>query len=218
MEKDEKIGLFGGTFNPIHYGHLRSAEEIRERFGLSTITFIPASIPPHKNPEGIADARHRLEMTRLSCRNHPHFSVSDFEIQQPGISYSITTIEHFQREAGTGTTIFFILGTDAFAEITTWMSYERLFSSCNFIVIDRPEFSHPDLDKLLPLALSEQFCYDQRRSVYVHQSGYSMFFENITPISLSSTQIRNAVRNHSSIESHVPPAVLDYIETNNLYR
>ena len=218
MGEGEKIGLFGGTFNPIHYGHLRSAEEIRERFGLSAITFIPASIPPHKNPEGIADAHHRLEMTRLSCKDHPCFSVSDFEIRQPGISYSINTIEHFQRETGAGTTIFFILGTDAFAEITTWMSYERLFSSCNFIVIDRPEFFRPDLDKLLPLALSNQFCYDQRRSAYEHQSGYCIFFENVTPISISSTHIRDAVRNHSSIESLVPPAVLDYIQANNLYR
>ena len=141
VQKKRKIGLFGGTFNPIHLGHLRGAEEVRECCGLDEIIFIPAATPPHKEAGEVIEATHRLEMLRLATRTNPHFSVSTVELERRGTSYSIDTIRFFlEKDQGA---LSFILGRDAFVEIETWREYPTLFSLCSFIVMARPGVGDP---------------------------------------------------------------------------
>ncbi|MEI9477177.1 MAG: nicotinate-nucleotide adenylyltransferase [Deltaproteobacteria bacterium] len=132
----KRIGLFGGTFNPIHLGHLRGAEDIRESFGLDRVVFLPAAIPPHKLRDDVIEPRPRLEMVKLATLANPFFSVSDVEIERSGKSYSIDTLRYFRERQPDS--FFFILGMDAFVEIETWKEYQKLFSLCNFIVMARP--------------------------------------------------------------------------------
>ena len=122
-----RVGLFGGTFNPVHWGHLRAAEEIRVMFDLTQVIFIPTNIPPHKGSEEVIPAHHRLRMLDLAVEGNPYFFTSDVELKRPGKSYSIETISHFKHTFGEGLALFFILGIDAFLEITSWKNYQELF-------------------------------------------------------------------------------------------
>ncbi|HXF75168.1 MAG TPA: nicotinate-nucleotide adenylyltransferase, partial [Methylomirabilota bacterium] len=128
-----KLGLFGGTFDPIHWGHLRSAEEVAESFGLDRVYFIPASIPPHKRGETTTPAEDRLKMVRLAVAGNDRFAVSTIEIKRAGVSYSIDTLRAFNAKKRRGDSLYFIIGLDAFREIGTWKDFRELFSLCHFI-------------------------------------------------------------------------------------
>ena len=209
----KKIGLFGGTFNPIHLGHLRGAEEIREAFGLEKVIFIPAALPPHKMTEEIIDGRHRLEMVERATRGNSRFSTSDVELKRPGKSYSIDTIRYF-REKVKGS-LYFILGRDAFVEIETWKDFQHLFSLCNFIIMTRPGLIQAPP---LPGALVPAFRFDQGASGWVHVSGNMVFFKEIKLLDISSTRVRELVEKRESIKYLVPSEVEAYIEKHGLYR
>lgn len=208
-----RIGLFGGTFNPIHYGHLRGAEEIRETFGLREVIFIPAALPPHKMTERIIEAHHRLEMVKLATQKHPKFSTSDVELKRPGKSYSIDTIRYFRETFKDS--LYFILGRDAFVDIDTWKDFRTLFSLCNFIIMIRP-----GLKQAFPLpgTLAADFRYDQGTSGWVHVSGNMIFFKEINFLDISSTKVRELVEKGESIKYLVPPEVEVYIEKQGLYQ
>jgi len=147
--------LFGGTFNPVHWGHLRSAEEIREQFGLSRVIFIPVHVPPHKKA-AVISSEHRFNMVRKAISGNRFFRVSDLELQRPGKSYSIDTIRHFHGLSRGQEEIYFILGTDAFREITAWKDYPAFFSACNFIVMTRPGANDVRAAELLPRDIQAQ--------------------------------------------------------------
>ena len=134
----KKIGLFGGTFNPIHYGHLRPAEEIGDWLNLDPVIFIPASDPPHKEKKDLLPAPLRAEMVRLAIADNPRFSFSDVEINRPGKSYSVETIPYFQRHLGKTAELYFILGLDAFLEIGTWKDPAHPFYPLSFCNHDPP--------------------------------------------------------------------------------
>ena len=138
-----KIGIFGGTFNPIHYGHLRSAEEIRLIFGLDRIFFIPSGNPPLKRKD-LADADHRYNMVRMAVRDNPYFEVLDIESIRPGKSYTVNTLEQLLKNYADAD-FYFILGIDAFLDIPNWREPEKILSLANFIVISRPGKSFVDL-------------------------------------------------------------------------
>jgi len=213
-----KIGLFGGTFDPIHWGHLRSAEEVREAFRLDRILFVPASIPPHKKRGDASAAADRLEMTRLATANHPGFAVSDVEIARPGNSYSIDTLRHFAGKLGRNDSLYFILGIDAFREIGSWKDFEKLFLLSHFIITSRPKCR--DLLKLgdIPVAARKSFCYDSKTNAYRHKSGTRLHFLKLTDIAISASEIRVRVKAGKSIRYLVPPEVEDYIKRRGLYR
>ena len=211
-----KIGLLGGTFNPVHLGHLRAAEEIREQLGLEKIIFIPAHMPPHKKDDIIA-ARHRLEMVRIAAADNPFFEVSDSELQRDGNSYSFDTIGHFSREYGPDAELFFIIGLDAFREIHTWKHYPEFFSSCNFIVMSRPGGYEPEPEKNTPPDFSSFFSFNAGGPWYEHRSGRRMYFCRITLLDISSTGVRQALRDGKSVKYLVPDAVARYIQKYNLY-
>ncbi|RPJ07794.1 MAG: nicotinate-nucleotide adenylyltransferase [Deltaproteobacteria bacterium] len=210
------MGLLGGTFNPIHLGHLRGAEEIRESFGLERVVFIPAAIPPHKEMEGIVNASHRLEMVQLATRANPWFSFSDIELKRSGKSYSVDTIRYF-REIHPGP-LYFILGGDAFFEIETWMDFQNLFSLCHFIVMTRPGSQRSGEILELPKSLVPLFRYDPGARAWIHVSGNRLHLKGITYLDISSTQIRGLVGRGESIRYLLPAEVEAYIEKESLYR
>ncbi len=212
-----RLGLFGGTFNPIHYGHLRSAEEILESLALDRLLFIPAAQPPHKDSGAITPFATRLEMTRLAVEGHPVFEVSDIEGQRPGRSYSIETLRQFRESHGAAAEIFFILGLDAILEINTWKDYRQLFTLCHFVVLDRPGSERQQLASVLQQEVHPQFRYQAEVDAFLHPSGYQVFFRRTTLLDISSTRIRRLAGQGKSIRYLLPEAVRRYILLNKLY-
>jgi nicotinate-nucleotide adenylyltransferase len=211
-----KIGLFGGTFNPVHFGHLRAAEEIREKFGLEKIIFIPAHVPPHKK-DAIVSAQHRFEMVRAALADNPYFAVSDIELQRQGNSYSCDTIGHFSREYGPDGELFFIMGIDAFREIHTWKQYPEFFSLCNFLVMSRPGRYEQEPEKNAPSDFAAMFTFNPDGRYYEHRSGRRAYFCRISLLDISSTGVRQAVHEGRSVKYLVPDSVAGYILRHNLY-
>lgn len=213
---EKRMGLFGGTFNPIHLGHLRGAEEIRESFDLTEVVFIPASIPPHKKMKGVMDASHRLEMTRRAIATNPCFSVSDIELKRSGKSYSIDTIRYFKGiHPGS---LYFILGEDAFLEIETWREFQSLFSLCHFIVMARPKSKEKGSFTELPAGLAPFFEEDRSKGTWTHASGNYLYWKEITLFDISSTQVRQLINREASIRYLIPTEVEAYIHEKGLYR
>jgi nicotinate-nucleotide adenylyltransferase len=212
-----KIGLFGGTFDPIHWGHLRSAEEVSETYGLDRVYFVPASIPPHKSGRTTTPARDRLKMVRLAVARNPRFAVSTVELARPGLSYSIDTIRQFSEKLGRSDSLYFIIGLDAFRDIGTWKDFKELFPLCNFIVTSRPGSKERDPLKGTGVAVKKLFCYDFRRKNYRHRSGTRIYFIELTDIAISASEIRALVLKGKSIRYLVPSAVEKYIKRRGLY-
>jgi len=213
-----RIGLFGGTFDPIHWGHLRSAEEVSEAFGLDRLYFIPASVPPHKRGQTATPARDRLRMVRLGVARNPRFSVSTAEIARRGVSYSIDTIREFAAKRRRGDTLFFIIGLDAFREIGSWKDFAEIFPLCNFIVTSRPGSKERDPLRGTGVAVKRLFCYDLKQKNYRHRSGTRIYFIELTDIAISASEVRELVRKRKSIRYLVPSSVAKYIKRRGLYR
>ncbi len=213
---NKRIGLFGGTFNPIHLGHLRGAEEIREAFRLDEVIFIVASIPPHKGKEKVIEAKHRLKMVSLAISGNLHFSTSDIELSRSGNSYSIDTIRFFRERHPKS--LFFILGRDAFVEIETWREFQKLFSLCHFIVMARPGSQKNNSSSFLPEALKPYFRYDSQEKGWIHLSEYRIYFKEISFLDISSTKVRELIEKRESVKYLVPAEVEAYIHKYGLYQ
>jgi nicotinate-nucleotide adenylyltransferase len=213
-----RIGLFGGTFDPIHWGHLRSAEEVGETFGLERIFFIPAAIPPHKRGQTATPARDRLQMVRLAVAGNPRFRVSTVEIARTGVSYSIDTIREFAAQKRRGDALFFIIGLDAFREIGSWKNFAELFPLCSFIVTSRPGSKERDPLRGTGVAVKRLFCYDFKQKNYRHRSGTGIYFIELTDIAISASEVRELIRKRKSIRYLVPSSVAKYIKQRGLYR
>jgi len=212
-----RVGLFGGTFNPVHWGHLRSAEEIRELFNLERVIFIPTNISPHKESQALVSPHHRLTMLNLALEGNPFFVASDIELKRAGTSYSIETINYFKQTAHEECTPFFIVGVDAFLEIGTWKQYQKLFSLCNFIVMTRPRYEIKELHHLIPHQVKKEFSYCPEERRFIHSSQFSIYLAEITAIDISSQAIRTQVKNRRSVTYLLPHAVESYIEEHALY-
>jgi nicotinate-nucleotide adenylyltransferase len=213
-----RIGLFGGTFDPIHWGHLRSAEEVSETFGLDHVVFIPASIPPHKRGQTTTPAQDRLAMVRLAVAKNPRFKVSTVEMKRPGVSYSIDTVRHFAERKHRGDSVFFIIGLDAFREIGSWRNFADIFPLCDFIVTSRPGSKDSDPLRGTGVAVKKLFCYDFKQRNYRHWSGSHVYFIKLTDIAISASEIRGLVKEGKSIRYLVPLQVENYIKKHGLYR
>jgi nicotinate-nucleotide adenylyltransferase len=212
-----RLGLFGGTFNPMHYGHLRSAEEVCQALGLTRLWFIPAGQPPHKTAQGITPFEVRLEMSRLAVGDHPVMSVSDLEGQRPGRSYSIETLRQISQELGPTWELYFILGLDAILEIATWKDYKDLFTLSHFVVLDRPGYDRQRLGEVLLGEVHSLFQPLKEESGFQHPSGFKVFLQATTLMDISGTGIREMVRHGRSIRYLLPEAVRKYIITQKLY-
>ncbi len=216
--ESKRIGILGGTFNPIHYGHLRVAEEVRQAFALQKIYLVPSARPPHKGETGVAVAEHRLAMVRRARRGNPFLGSSSFECRKGGTSYSVATLEYF-RKRYVGAELYFVIGWDAWREIATWYSFAKLFSLANFIVISRQGVklkAGESLDSLFPFALKGEFCYEEELR-YRHNSGNLIHFMHVTRLDISSSQIRKETAAGRSLRYLVPDGVASYIYKNGLY-
>lgn len=197
-----KIGIFGGTFDPIHLGHLATAEAVRETFALDEILFIPAARPPHKLARHVTDEIHRLTMTTLATRSNKFFRVSDMEIKRTGLSYTLDTMDELHKQFGAATELFFIIGADSLADLSKWHEAKKLVARSHFIATTRPGV---DVD----FSATEKFF--GAACEHIHRV--------TTPaIEISSTEIRKRVKLGRSIKYLVPEAVEEYILREGLYR
>ena len=217
-ERRPRLGLFGGTFNPIHFGHLRAAEEVCEALSLHHLWFIPAAHPPHKAPQDITPFEVRLEMTRLAVGDHPVMAVSDIEGRRPGKSYSIETLRLLREEVGPAWELYFILGLDAMLEIRTWKDYAQLFELCHFVVLDRPGYDRSRLGEMLTREVQPQFQALEGGAGFQHLSGYKVLWQQTTLMDISATGIRRLVRQGRSIRYLLPEPVRGYIINHKLYQ
>jgi len=196
-----RVGVIGGTFDPIHMGHLIIAEEARTRLGLSRIVFIPAGRPPHKLDQEIADPERRLEMIRLAVSGNAHFSVSRVDVDRSGPCYSLDTVRLLRDAWGIDVDIYFLIGTDSLVELPTWHQPQRLIRLCHVVVVGRPGYRADldELDRLLP--------------------GTASLIQLLhTPtLDISSTEIKRRVREGRSIRYLVPASVERYIYDHCLY-
>ena len=216
----QRLGILGGTFNPIHFGHLAAAEEVRDRLKLEKIIFIPSFLPPHKIDEDIPAAVQRQEMVRLAIRGNAHFIVSDMEIRRGGRSYTIDTIEAM-RQAHPGSELYFLTGLDSFLEIGTWQEWDRLLTLSSFVVLSRERYRFRDIAQLgfLDVPERELSALDDREKdqVVITTGNIRVYLERIPFYDISSTDIRTRVREGRSIKYHLPEAVENYIIENKLY-
>src|SRR5918996_6479824 len=140
MDAKKRIALYGGTFDPVHAGHLEIARRVSELFEIEKVIFIPAQMAPHKVGWPVTEPIHRYAMLALATQDDPRLFVSTYELDDPDRRYTVDTIEHFQRELNDSTELFFIMGADSWSEITTWREWERLLTMTNYIVVTRPGF------------------------------------------------------------------------------
>ncbi|HOP39665.1 MAG TPA: nicotinate-nucleotide adenylyltransferase [Geobacteraceae bacterium] len=211
-----KIGIFGGTFNPIHFAHLRIAEEIRETFALAKVIFVPAATPPHKPLADDLSFVERLKMVSMAVRGNPRFAVSDLEGRREGKSYSIDTLQVF-RELYPDDELFFIMGSDSFADFRLWKDYAAIFSCCNIVTITRPGSHISSLLEVLPVDIAHEFCYHESENRLFHYSGHFVFGIEGTQLDISSTAIRSLIRQGKSIKYLLPATVERYIRQQRFY-
>jgi nicotinate-nucleotide adenylyltransferase len=211
-----RVGLFGGSFNPIHLGHLRAAEEDREALGLDLVYFIPAAAPPHKPHGGLAPADHRLQMVRIATRGNRYFMVSEAEVRRSGQSYTIDTVRHFLSTMRGQPDLHLIMGEDQFADLGTWKEAEELVRLCNLAVHTRqlPEGETPPPNYL---AAIDHFGYTSAQDYYVHSSGHTLSFVPTTFLPISATLIRRKLAARQSARYLVPDDVAEYIQRHALY-
>lgn len=190
------IGLFGGTFNPIHIGHLIMAQETAEAFQFEKVLLIPSANPPHKSSAEVISAIHRFEMVQLAIANHPLFEISDVEYQRKGKSYTVDTIQYF-RKSYSPDELHWIVGGDAILDLHLWKNPKTILENCRLIATTRPGFDVTKIKKIYQ---------DQIR------------FIEITNIDISSTQIRKRIKEKKSIRYYLPNVVEQYIQKHHLYQ
>ncbi len=216
----QRFGILGGTFNPIHYGHLAAAEEIHDRLKLDQILFVPCFIPPHKQEGDIPPAVQRLEMVRLAIAGNAHFAVSDIEVKRGGRSYTVDTVEAL-RSIHPAAELYFMTGLDSFLEIQSWNHWEKLLTQCAFVVLSRPGYRFCDLQKIDFMQAGErEFAAMDRGDcdqMTVRPGPFTIILEMIPHYDISSTDIRKRVRQARTIKYLLPEAVEHYIITNKLY-
>jgi nicotinate-nucleotide adenylyltransferase len=213
-----RAGLLGGTFDPIHVGHLDVAEAARRALGLDEVRLIPARVPPHRAAGAQAAAEDRLAMVRLAIQGYPHLIASDLELRAPGPSYTASTLRELGRQGWRPTQLFFIAGADAFAEIATWRDYPVLLDLAHFAVVSRPGVPAASLPGRLPALaprMVEPGAVGDARAA--GEGPTAIFLIHAATRDVSSTQIRDRVEAGASLADLVPPRVADYIRRHGLY-
>ena len=210
-----KYGLFGGAFNPVHFGHLRCAQDILEMLRLDRVCFMPSARPPLKQEAGLASFEDRHHMVALAIAGNNAFEASDLENRRPGLSYTIDTVRELLREKGPD--LYFIIGQDAFAEITKWKDWDALLATCHIVVMTRPGYSAGALEPALPKDFAARFRYDTVADAFTGPEGKAIHFRNVTFLDISSTDIRNRLCHGQSVRYLLPEAVRAYIEEKQLY-
>lgn len=225
-EKPGRIGILGGTFNPVHVGHLRMAEEALEALALDVCLFIPAWVPPHKSDPRMAPFEHRWRMLEHATAGHPRFRLSDVERRLEGTSYTVRTLRALEEEVPSGTGLFLLVGTDAFFEMPTWWRYREIFQRASVAVLERPGTVEQDPLAFLRRYVSKDYEEDPLavqaepsilRACYRAPAGLPVVFLRTTRLDIASSRIRAVRALGKSIRFLVPDAVMDYIHKKGLY-
>jgi nicotinate-nucleotide adenylyltransferase len=213
--KPSRIGFLGGTFDPVHVAHLRAAVEVAAALDLPEMRLVPAKIPPHKLGEPVTPVAHRVAMLDLAIRGVPRLRLDTRELEREGPSFTLDTVRSYLAE---GLWPTFVMGLDAYLDLATWHDHETLLAACDHAVMTRPGYAPKPLENTVSLAVARRFCYDPAISGYRHETGGTLRFVAVTPMEVSSTQVREAVAAGRSAAFLVPRAVERYIQRQGLYR
>ena len=200
-----RIGILGGTFNPIHMGHLIMADEVCKRHHLSKVIFIPAYIPPHKYVNDLTDAKHRYQMVKAAINENDKFEISDIEIRREGKSYTIDTVQEILHDYGQDCEVFLIIGADSLNELELWKNIKKLSQLCHFVIVNRPGFSTDATPRLAELIGNKNISDIEKLRI------------EIEPVGISSTEIRKRLKDGVEIKGLVPDCVEAYIKEHGLY-
>jgi nicotinate-nucleotide adenylyltransferase len=221
MEQRKRIAIYGGTFDPVHSGHLQIARRVLQLFEIDEFLFMPARVAPHKFDAQVSPALHRHAMLALATRADPRLCISTFELEAPERQYTVDTLFHFRSRFGESADLFFVMGTDSWAEITTWREWQRLLTLANLIVVTRPGYEFSAVHVGDPTAASVVDMRglakrDSRRSAPAQE----IFVTDAVMLDVSATEVRTAARENLSerLDQLVPPEVADYIRKYKLYR
>ena len=212
-----RLGIFGGTFNPIHNGHLHIAAAMQQVCDLDRLLFIPAATPPHKRLDQDVSYAHRAAMVELAIASLSDAEVSDIEARRSGKSFSVDTLREL-RERCPGSEMFFLIGMDSFRDLASWRDYRQLFTLAHLVVAARPGVDCRELDALLPVAVRGEFCYDDSTRVLRHRAGKRIVLLSAAPVDISSSMIRARLAAGATVGQLVPASVRDYITRHRLYR
>lgn len=219
-----RLGLLGGSFNPIHYGHLGIARLAREKLALDRVLFIPTGDPPHKRDGDLAPAKDRYEMVRLAIADEPAFLLSDIEMRRAGKSYSIDTVRELRKQYGPATDLYFLIGLDAFVDFGSWRDPRALLEACRFVVISRPGQSFRSLTTvplLPPLDPADLAALDAERTTRLDialPGCPGIILLALPPCSTSASEIRQRIKRGAALANLLPPPVESYILQHRLYQ
>jgi nicotinate-nucleotide adenylyltransferase len=197
-----KIGVLGGTFDPVHLAHLSMAEEARKALHLAEVIIVPAGRPVMKPGNRVTPAARRLEMLRLALAGRPYLKISRIEIERPGPSYTVDTLDALKKQYGPGVELYFILGWDSLAQLPGWREPQRIIAMCHLVAVPRPGFPRPGLQ-----ALEEKLPGISRKVTFLDRPN----------LDISATIIREKVRRGEAIDNLVPGPVAEYIKKHRLY-
>jgi|ERR1051325_1379326 nicotinate-nucleotide adenylyltransferase len=215
MCSQQRVALYGGTFDPVHTGHLEIARRVSELFEIEKLLFIPAQMAPHKIGRPVTEPIHRYAMLALATQNDPRLSISTFELDAPNRRYTVDTIEHFQRLFGDRSELFFIMGADSWSEITSWREWERLLTMTNHIVVTRPGYE-PVTSHVGAIAGRVVDMRSNKRAV----GRQGIFLTDVVMNDVSATNIRRLASEGRTekLKGLVPDQVLEYIRKYGIYR
>jgi nicotinate-nucleotide adenylyltransferase len=212
------IGVFGGTFDPVHYGHLRLAEEVADAAKLAEVRFVPSVTPPHRS-QASAEAHHRVAMVRLAIAGNPRFVVDERETKRAGYAYTFDTLTELRSELGQQQSLALLLGADAFLDLATWHRWHDLFGLAHFVVAYRPGYPIDTWQSRMPERLAHEYAarsMQQPLAVHLAPAG-GIATVPMTGLEISATFLRGALRANGSARYLAPDPVLDYIRSHNLY-
>ena len=199
----EKIGILGGTFDPVHLGHLIIAEEVRSNVGLDKILFVPAGVPWMRENEGVSAGKHRLNMVDLAVKSNPHFQSSSIEIDRQGVTYTADTLETLREDLNHEVELSFIMGMDVLEKFHLWKSPETVVELCSLVIVNRPGNQAVDVNEVVKI---------------YPEAGAKLRIINVPRMEISSSEIRERVRQEKSLKYLVSEEVIEYIDQNNLYK
>ncbi len=223
MERRKRTAIYGGTFDPVHSGHLEVAKQVASLFELDEVLFVPAQLAPHKQGRDVTLALHRYAMLALATQNEPQLLVSMFEIESSDVGYTVETLTHFQKELGDSAELFFLMGADSWSEITTWREWERVLTMTDHIIVTRPGYPVTSTHVGPTVANRVIDLRGQGRdgvSRALDTTENRIYVTDAAVVEVSATEIREAVQKGRSeqLGTLVPGAVADYINKYGLYR
>ncbi len=222
MHERKRIALYGGTFDPVHLGHLQVARSVSEIFAIDQFLFVPARIAPHKADRDVSSGFHRYAMLALATQDDPRLCISTYELEGRERQYTVDTLDHFRSQKEEIADLFFVMGYDSWSEITTWREWERLRTLANLIVVTRPgfEFSVEEVGSDVAASIVDVRGRNQEAASMAEPNSKKIFITDAVRMDVSATAVRQAARTGQSeeLEKLVPRAVAEYIRKYRLYR